>query len=53
MRTLITMSERELHRLAVIQKLTEKRLSQAQAAEQLDLSSRQIRRLMAAYSGHL
>jgi hypothetical protein len=37
MRTLITMSERELQ------------LTQAQAAEQLNLSPRQIRRLITAY----
>lgn len=44
------MSRRELTRLELVQKVIEKRLKQRQAAEQLDLSERQIRRLCNAYN---
>ena len=40
MSCLITMSQKELHRLEVIQKIRDDRLSVVQAAEQLDLSQR-------------
>ena len=45
----ITMSKQELTRLELIQKVIEKRLKQHQAAEQLNLTDRQIRRLCKAY----
>lgn len=43
---IIAMSKRELKRLAVIHKVLEKRLAQVKAAEMLDLSDRQVRRIM-------
>lgn len=46
---LITMSQHELNRLEVFQKLLEKRLKQSQAAEILHLSIRQIKRLFATF----
>jgi len=42
----ISMSTRELKRLHVIQQVTEKRFKQAKAAESLELSLRQIKRLV-------
>lgn len=45
----ITMSQRELSRLEVMQKLSERRLKQSTAAERLHLSTRQIKRLYKAY----
>ena len=41
----ITMSNKELDRLKVLQKVLDKRLRQIEAADQLDLSTRQIKRL--------
>ena len=41
----ITMSNKELDRLEVLQKVLEKRLKQKEAASQLNLSIRQIKRL--------
>lgn len=46
---LITMSQKELHRLEVIQKIYDRRLSVVQAAELLDLSRSQVHRLLQAY----
>jgi transposase len=46
---MLTMSKKELTRLEIIQKLTEKRLQQREAAEILGLSTRQIRRLVRRY----
>jgi transposase len=43
------MSNREITRLEVIQRLQEKRLSQKAAAEMLGLSTRQVKRLFRAY----
>ena len=43
---IISMSTRELKRLHVIQQVTEKRFKQAKAAEYLELSLRQIKRLV-------
>lgn len=43
---IITMSKKELRRLPVIHKVMEKRLTQAKAAEMLDLCDRQIRRIV-------
>jgi predicted HTH domain antitoxin len=39
---MITMSQKELHRLEVIQKIRDRRLSVVQAAELLDLSRRKV-----------
>jgi hypothetical protein len=50
MQDFITMSNRELHRAEIIQKLIDKRLVETEAAEQLGLSVRQVRRLKKAYS---
>lgn len=46
---LVTMSNKELHRLTVIQAVIEKRLRRRDAASQLDLSERQVQRLMNRY----
>ncbi len=46
----ITMSKQELTRLEIIQKVTEKRMKQHQAAEQLNLTTRQIKRLCKTYN---
>ena len=46
---LITMSQKELHRLEVIQKIRDERLSVVQAAELLNPSRSQIHRLLQAY----
>ena len=43
---IITMSKREIKRLPIIHKVMEKRLTQVEAAEMLDLSDRQIRRII-------
>lgn len=43
------MSQKEIDRLAVIQRVISKELSQVDAAEQLQLSTRQIRNLQASY----
>ena len=45
----ITMSKQELNRLELIQRVIEKRIKQHQAAEQLNLTTRQIKRLCKAY----
>jgi predicted transcriptional regulator len=46
---MITMSQKELHRLEVIQKIRDERLSVVQAAELLELSRSQVHRLLQAY----
>jgi predicted HTH domain antitoxin len=46
---MITMSQKELHRLEVIQKIRDERLSVVQAAELLSLSRSQVHRLLQAY----
>ncbi|MBW9087363.1 helix-turn-helix domain-containing protein, partial [Rhizobium wenxiniae] len=46
---LITMSQKELHRLELIQKIRDERLSVVQVAERLDLSRSQVHRLLQAY----
>ena len=46
---LLTMSKREITRLEVMQRLKEKRLKQAEAAEMLGISVRQVKRLWRAY----
>lgn len=43
---IITMSGRELRRLPIIHKVMEKKVTQIKAAEMLDLSDRQIRRIV-------
>jgi len=43
------MSQKELHRIEVVKRLIEKRCNETQAAEQLNISTRQIRRLKSAY----
>ena len=49
MKDIITMSNKELHRVEILQKLIDKRLIEHEAAKQLGLSIRQIRRLRKAY----
>jgi transposase len=46
---LLNMSAKELSRLEVMQKLSEKRMSQKEAGRMLNLSTRQIKRLLRAY----
>jgi len=46
---LVTMSNKELHRITVIQAVIENRLRRRDAASQLDLSERQVQRLMNRY----
>jgi len=46
---LITMSKKELSKLEGLQKMSEKRISQKEAASILNLSERQIKRLWKAY----
>lgn len=46
---LVTMSTKELNRLEIIQRVIERRMTQKKAAEMLDLSERQTRRLCTAY----
>src|SRR6266536_2958606 len=46
---LLNMSAKELSRLEVMQKLSEKRMSQKEAGTILHLSTRQIKRLLKAY----
>ncbi len=46
---LLTMSEKELNRVEVIQRVKEKRLLQKEAAERLGVSERQIRRMLSRY----
>ena len=49
MRELQTMSKQELSRLEVLQRLEEKRMKQHEAAEQLGVSVRQVKRLLRIY----
>ncbi|APO74822.1 ISNCY family insertion sequence transposase domain-containing protein [Rhizobium etli 8C-3] len=46
---MITMLQKELHRLEVIQKIRDERLSVVEAAELLDLSRSQVHRLLQTY----
>lgn len=46
---LLTMSNGEINRLSVIQRLLERRLTQKQASEQLGITTRQLRRLINRY----
>ncbi|MCD6134402.1 MAG: helix-turn-helix domain-containing protein [Candidatus Omnitrophica bacterium] len=43
---IITMTQKELKRLHIIKQVLEKKLKQIEAAKILDLSSRQIRRIV-------
>jgi len=49
MDSLLKMSTKELGRLEVIQRLAEKRMSQKEAGTMLNLSTRQVKRLLKAY----
>ncbi len=46
---LITMSDKEIQRLAVLQDVRDQRITQSQAAQLLHISERQIRRLLQKY----
>lgn len=46
---LLTLSTREMDTLAIITRLAERRMTQAQAARSLDRSERQVRRLLRAF----
>ena len=46
---LLEMSTKELNRLEVMQRLSEKRMNQKEASRMLDLSTRQIKRLLRVY----
>ena len=45
----ITLSHKELDRLTIVQSIIAKSLTQSQAAKQLQLSTRQVKRLVRAY----
>ena len=45
----IELTKRALHRLKVIEAVTDRRLTQAEAGRQLGLTTRQVKRLVAAY----
>ena len=49
METLLKMSSKEISRLEVMQKLSEKRMRQKEAGIMLDLSTRQVKRLLKNY----
>lgn len=49
METLLQMSQKELKRIEVMQKLVEKRVSQAVAANLLQINVRQVKRLLTQY----
>ena len=49
METYIIMNQREIERLEVMHKLEEKRLTQKKAAERLEVSLRQVKRIWRAY----
>jgi len=49
METVLKMSSKEIGRLEVMQKLSEKRMSQKEAGRVLDLSTRQVKRLLKSY----
>jgi len=46
---IVAMSQKEIHRVEVIQKLIDKRIVETDAANQLNISVRQVRRLKKAY----
>ncbi len=46
------MSDKELKRLSVLQEVCDRRITQSKASELLQLSERQIRRLIQAYKAH-
>ena len=46
---LLEMSAKELNRVEVMQRLSRKQMSQQEAGQILDLSTRQIKRLLRAY----
>lgn len=47
---LITMSHKELNRQSVMERIQEKRLTQVKAAQMLNMSLRQIQRLLVTYA---
>ena len=49
MSNLLTMSQKELTRLEVMQRIEKKRLKQKEAAEMLGISVRQVKRLLRSY----
>ena len=46
---MIELTKRALHRLKVVEAVTDRRLTQAAAGGQLGLTTRQVKRLVAAY----
>ena len=46
---LVSMSDKELKRLSVLQEICDQRITQPQAAQLLHISERQIRRLLQKY----
>ena len=50
MKELYTMSQKEIYRLEVLQKLLTRELSQTKASEALQISVRQVQRLIRAYN---
>ncbi|MGF1803893.1 helix-turn-helix domain-containing protein, partial [Aliivibrio sifiae] len=45
----ITLSHKEIDRLTIIKSVSEGRIRQSQAAEQLNITSRQVKRLLSRY----
>lgn len=48
----LTMSKKEINRPHIIQQVTEGKLSQAEAARAMNVTTRQVRRMVAAYRTH-
>ena len=46
---LVSMSDKELKRLSILQEICDQRITQSQAAQLLHISERQIRRLLQKY----
>ena len=46
---LVSMSDKELKRLSVLQEVCDRRITQSKAAQLLQISERQIRRLIQVY----
>lgn len=52
MEGLLVMGQKELNRLAILERIKDRRLTQAETALMLGISDRQVRRLFKAYQAH-
>ncbi|NIB41100.1 helix-turn-helix domain-containing protein, partial [Pseudomaricurvus alkylphenolicus] len=50
MGSLLTMGQKQLDRLTILERVKDRRLTQSEAARLLGISDRQVRRLYSAYS---